>query len=133
MNRVLVDSEVANLKYLFLILGIGFAQPWRTSPSSYGLLSNRADPTNGSWMALNAQSAGERSVTLAVMIMSANTAGIIGSQLFREDDGPLYRNGWGAILGLVTVALVTTVAANVMYMVLNRRGKTRGKGQVYQQ
>ena len=39
-------------------------------------------------MALNTKSAGERSITMAVFIMAANAAGIIGSQLFREDDGP---------------------------------------------
>lgn len=73
------------------------------------------DPVNGSWMSLNAKSAGERSVTLAILIMSANTAGIIGSQLFQSEDGPLYRAGWTAILLLLTVALFASIIANAQY------------------
>lgn len=82
------------------------------------------DPVNGSWMALNAGSAGERSITLAILIMSANTSGIVGSQLFQQQDGPRYRTGWTAILGLVTAAVVSAVAANLQYWLLNRRRPT---------
>lgn len=53
--------------------------------------------------------------------MSANLAGIIGSQLFREGDGPYYPKGWTAILSLVTVAFVMSAVANAQYFFLNRR------------
>ena len=86
---------------------------------------------NGSWMSLNAKSAGERSVTLAVFIMSANTAGIIGSQLFRSQDAPLYRGGWTAILSLVSVSLVMSIAANVQYYMLNEKHRAVGERAEY--
>ena len=76
-------------------------------------------------MALNAGTADERSVTMAILIMSANTSGIIGSQLFQQQDGPLYRTGWSVILALVTVALVASIAANAQYYFLNGRRFTR--------
>ena len=79
------------------------------------------DPTNGSWMALNASTAGERSLTMAVLIMSANTAGIVGSQIFQQADRPLYRTGWTVIVSLVSLALVASVFANAQYYFLNRR------------
>lgn len=58
---------------------------------------------------------------MAILIMSANTSGIIGSQLFQQKDGPLYRTGWTAILGLVSVALVASFVANVQYYLIKRR------------
>ena len=90
-----------------------------------------SDPVNGSWMALNTLSAGERSVTMAVLIMSANTSGIVGSQLFQQQDGPLYKIGWSAILGLVSLALASSAVANVQYFWLNRRGRTIDKKRPY--
>jgi hypothetical protein len=78
-------------------------------------------------MALNARSAGERSITLAIFIMSANCSGIIGSQLFQQDDKPLYRMGWTVVVSIISVALFFTVFANVQYWVLNRRRRHDGK------
>ena len=74
---------------------------------------NLLDPVNGSWMSLNASSAGERSITLAVFIMCANLAGIIGNQLFRSEDAPLYRTGWTVILALVSFAFLASLVANI--------------------
>jgi len=71
-------------------------------------------------MALNTLSAGERSVTMAILIMSANTSGIVGSQLFQQQDGPLYQVGWTAILALVSLALASSAVANFQYLWLNR-------------
>lgn len=76
-------------------------------------------------MALNTNSAGERSITMAVLIMSANTSGIIGSQLFQQQDGPLYKTGWTAILSLVTFALVCSIIANIQYYIFNGRRLAR--------
>jgi hypothetical protein len=88
-------------------LGIGFSNVWH--------------PCNASWVALNARTPGERSIRMAMMIMSANAAGIIGSQLFQSDDGPLYHTGWAAIAGIVCFGVVMAVVCNVQYYVLNRR------------
>lgn len=84
------------------------------------------DPVDSSWLALNARTPGERSITLAIIIMSANCSGIIGSQLFQSDDKPLYRTGWTAIVALTSVALFFTVWANVQYRLLNRILRRKG-------
>lgn len=83
-------------------------------------------------MSLNAETAGERSITMAVLIMSANTAGIVGSQIFQQQDRPLYRTGWSVILALITLSLVMSVVANIQYRLLNRRQKSAGKEFRYQ-
>jgi len=56
-------------------------------------------------MALNTETSGERFVTMAVLIMSANTSGIVGSQIFQQEDRPLYRNGWTIIITLASFSL----------------------------
>ncbi|KAK1833850.1 hypothetical protein QBC39DRAFT_424607 [Podospora conica] len=111
-NRLLITSTDRNLRFAFITLSIAFSSNWH--------------PTNGSWMALNAPTAGERSLTMAVLIMSANTAGIVGSQLFQQADRPLYRTGWTVIVALVSLALVASVAANAQYYFLNKRRRVRG-------
>jgi hypothetical protein len=82
---------------------------------------------NGSWLALNAKTAGERSITLAIFISSANIAGIIGSQIFQAEDAPLYKTGWTVILVLVSLALLMSILANLQYWLLNRFQKKAGK------
>lgn len=76
---------------------------------------------NASWLALNAKSPGERSIRMAMIIMSANTAGIIGSQLFQARDAPKYHTGWAAIVGVIATGFVLSLVANVQYWYLNRK------------
>ncbi|OCK94865.1 uncharacterized protein K441DRAFT_558906, partial [Cenococcum geophilum 1.58] len=94
-----------------LLLWWGFTYLELESEPLY--LHSLKDPINGSWMALNACSVGERSITLAIFIMSANTLGIIGSQLFQAKNALLYRVGWTIIVALVSLAVVFAVVANV--------------------
>ncbi|EEH36394.2 arylsulfatase [Paracoccidioides lutzii Pb01] len=51
-------------------------------------------PINGSWLAVNSRLAEERSITMAVFNMAASATGIVGSQIFRQKDRPLYVIGW---------------------------------------
>lgn len=70
---------------------------------------------------------------MAIMIMAANCSGIIGSQLFRSDDAPVYKRGWSVIVALTSVALVFAAIANVQYRMANRRKKRNPErgGRVY--
>ena len=115
--RLLVYDPNGRTRFAILILAYAFSSIWH--------------PVNGSWMSLNAESAGERSITMAILIMSANTAGIIGSQLFQESDAPLYPIGWTAIVLLVSISLSAMIVANIQYRVLNRQLRKEGKEQRY--
>ena len=70
---------------------------------------------------------------MAVFIMSANTSGIVGSQLFQQGDRPYYPIGWSLIVALVSLSLVSASVANGQYWLLNRRLKARGvsEAQLY--
>lgn len=63
---------------------------------------------------------------MAIVVMSANLAGIMGSQLFQSQDAPFYPHGWNSIAGLVSVALVFSAFANAQYFFLNRRLRRKG-------
>ncbi|GJC81172.1 putative uncharacterized transporter YOL163W [Colletotrichum liriopes] len=88
---------------------------------SWPELRSAVHPVNGAWVSANAKSAGERSITMAILIMAANCSGIVGKQLFREEDAPKYRQGWTVITGLTTVAVACGIWANVQYYILNKR------------
>lgn len=116
-NRIVVFSNNVQIRFAMLVTAYMWSQIWH--------------PINGSWMALNSRSAGERSITLAIMIMSANAAGIIGSQFFRANDAPDYEFGWTLIVALVSVAFFCTIWANFQYWYLNRREAKKGSDLRY--
>ena len=89
------------------------------------------DPVNGSWLALNARTAGERSITMAMFIMAANCSGIVGSQLFQSSDAPYYPVAWTAIICMTSAAIVFCIIANLQYRILNRRRSQEDTGGEY--
>lgn len=84
------------------------------------------DPINASWVSINAKTPEERTISMAIVVMCANLAGIIGSQLFQSQDAPYYPHGWNAIAGCVAVALFFSWVANAQYFFLNRRLRKKG-------
>jgi MFS transporter, ACS family, DAL5 transporter family protein len=80
---------------------------------------------NGSWVSLNAKTAGERSISMAVHIMAANCGGIVGKQIFREEDAPVYRQGWRLVVILTSVAALCSLLANLQYYFGNGRKLAR--------
>ncbi|KAH6683625.1 major facilitator superfamily domain-containing protein [Plectosphaerella plurivora] len=78
------------------------------------------DPLHGSWLAMNCQTQAERSITMAIHIMGANLAGVIGGQFFRsEDTPPYYPRGWTVIVAMTVVAVAAAIFANAQYLLLN--------------
>ncbi|KAG9254867.1 alternative sulfate transporter [Emericellopsis atlantica] len=111
-NRSIIDTGSNSAKYAVLVLIIGTSFNWH--------------PVNGSWMSLNARSAGERSVSMAIFVMSANCAGIVASQIFQAEDAPQYRTAWTVVLSLSSVGLVACCLTNLQYWLLNRRNRKTG-------
>lgn len=73
-------------------------------------------------MAMNCRTEAERSITMAIHIMGANLAGIVGAQFFRSDDSPpYYPRGWTVIISTVAAAVAAIAFANAQYILLNRR------------
>lgn len=76
---------------------------------------------NVGWLAVNCTSPQMRSVSMAVMIMSANCAGISGAQVFRSEDKPLYRHAFSALVAMAAFAWVFVVAQIAWYYSSNKK------------
>ncbi|XWX02426.1 hypothetical protein V2A60_010463 [Cordyceps javanica] len=115
------------------VLGFAFCLATRQLASStnrdlkYGVLICSAlwgsimHPLNGSWLAVNVRNPAERSIIMALLIMTVNTAGLAGAQIFQAQDGPLYRTGFTVIVSLASVGLVFAAISNTQYLWLNRK------------
>ena len=119
VSRCVVFSDNGHLRFGMLTAAYSFSQVWH--------------PINGSWMALNARSTGERSITMAILIMSANSAGIMGSQFFQPYDAPRYEQGFTLMLTMVSIAFFAMWWANIQYFLINRKAKREGSNVHYQQ
>jgi hypothetical protein len=62
---------------------------------------------------------------MAVYIMIANCAGIVGGPIFSENDAPIYRRAWTISVALLSAALFCGVLAHIQYYLLNRRAMRR--------
>lgn len=114
---VLATSSDKDAKYALLTCMLAVQTIWH--------------PVNGSWLAQNSRSPSERSITMAMFVMAANCGGIIGGQLFQTSDSPYYKNGWTAIVVLVSVAIASNIFANVQYRISNRKlAKADANGSV---
>jgi hypothetical protein len=58
---------------------------------------------------------------MALFVMTANTAGIAGAQIFQAHDAPLYQTGFTVILSLACVGVAAAIVSNLQYLWLNRR------------
>lgn len=58
---------------------------------------------------------------MAMLIMTANSAGIAGAQVFQAHDKPLYRTGFTVILAMGSLGLAAALVANAQYFWLNKR------------
>ncbi|WVQ82588.1 hypothetical protein IAT38_004718 [Cryptococcus sp. DSM 104549] len=75
---------------------------------------------NVTWVALNARTPAERSITYAVYIGCSNLGSVYGNQVFRASDAPLYRRAWAAILALGAIWSAVTLAQILQYQWSNR-------------
>jgi hypothetical protein len=53
--------------------------------------------------------------------MAANSGGLVGSQLLRGDDAPLYRRGFRVCVCLLSFALGVGILQHIQYRLSNRR------------
>lgn len=105
--KCLPDDTRRGTKYAMLTLASATCSWWHS--------------VNGSWIAVNARSPAERSVRMALFIMAANCAGIVGGQLFRSDDKPYYHRGWSIAVAFMVFSFAVVALLLVLYALANRR------------
>lgn len=83
-------------------------------------------PLNIAWMSLTCTDSEERALAMAMVIMAANTAGIYGAQIFRQDDKPKYRRGFSINLGVLSVGLSLAILRYFDELIQKRRARRNG-------
>ncbi|KJK75129.1 hypothetical protein H634G_09475 [Metarhizium anisopliae BRIP 53293] len=87
-------------------------------------------PVHNSWVQLNCREPGERSIAIAMWVMSAISGLMVGTQYFRAGDVPFYRTGLRTMIIMVSVGIVFAALQEAIYIIHNRRvaqGKNRGR------
>lgn len=57
--------------------------------------------------------------------MGANIAGIYGAQIFRQDDSPLYRRGFGINIAVLAVGLALAIVRYIDDTIRRRRSRNQ--------
>ncbi|KAI9897947.1 hypothetical protein N3K66_006307 [Trichothecium roseum] len=94
-NRIFTELGLRGVSYF----GVVWTQ-------TFGTFSH---PLNIAWMSLACTDSEERALAMAMVISGANVAGIYGAQIFRSDDSPLYRRGFGVNIGVLTLGVALAV------------------------
>ncbi|CCH44309.1 putative membrane protein [Wickerhamomyces ciferrii] len=78
-------------------------------------------PIQNTWLQLNCDSPQERSISIALWVMFAMIGLMSGSQLFRQDDKPLYQKGTLAMICMVFGGFLISLGQYLLYYHLNRK------------
>ncbi|PKS05148.1 hypothetical protein jhhlp_008515 [Lomentospora prolificans] len=96
LNRIFTELNKRGVRYFGVI--------WTQ------MCGNFPHPLNIAWMSLACRDSEERSLAMAMIIMSANIAAIYGAQIFQADDKPLYRRAFSLNIGLLALAMLLAAA-----------------------
>ncbi|KAK3940431.1 major facilitator superfamily domain-containing protein [Diplogelasinospora grovesii] len=91
-------------------------------------------PAHNTWLQLNCHEAEERSVSIAMWVMSANTGMMVGTWYYRGEDKPSYNNGLLIQICMVSFGLAAAMFQEATYIIHNRRaasGKHGVRPRVY--
>ncbi|KAH6645227.1 major facilitator superfamily domain-containing protein [Truncatella angustata] len=78
-------------------------------------------PIHNSWMQLNCEDPKERSISIAMWVMSAIGGLMVGTQYYQGNDSPLYLTGLRTQIVMVSVGIVFAAMQIVVYVIHNRR------------
>ncbi|KAL4950728.1 major facilitator superfamily domain-containing protein [Aspergillus filifer] len=80
------------------------------------------------WTSKNSNNVGTRTVSAAVYNMSVQMGNIIGNNVFRADDAPLYKRGYSVLLGLNLLGIAMFVVTKVYYIRRNEQREVVWRG-----
>ncbi|CZR53456.1 related to permease of the major facilitator superfamily [Phialocephala subalpina] len=80
-------------------------------------------PSHNSWVQLNCNDSGERSIAVAMWVMSAISGLMVGTQYFQGGDAPRYQTGLRTMIIMVSVGIAAALVQEVIYFTHNRRVK----------
>ncbi|KAI1249334.1 hypothetical protein MGN70_008946 [Eutypa lata] len=126
-NRRGASVAAAHLCYLIALVVARSVHPHVGKWSRWGLwtavnaLAVGYHPVHNSWVQLNCRDAGERSIAIAMWVMSAISGLMVGTQYFRGDDAPFYDTGLRTMIIMVAVGMFFALLQIAIYTIHNRR------------
>lgn len=87
-------------------------------------------PNVAAWMSNNLAGPAKRASGIGFMLTMANTAGIIGSFIYKEEEKPRYPTGYGTSLGLTVAGMVAALILEFGLWRSNTRNKKMTHGEI---
>lgn len=78
-------------------------------------------PITISWCSSNSNSVRSRAVSAALVNMFSQSASIVASNIYREDDAPLYRRGNSLLIYFAILAIIACIVARTYYVERNKQ------------
>ena len=102
--------------------GVKYAGTFLGALGIYPCISNTI-----TWCANNAEGVYKRGVTLGFVIGWGNLNGIVSSNIYREEDSPLYRPGHGTVLAYLTLFLFGGSVFTHFMLIQENKKRERGE------
>ncbi|CEJ59837.1 hypothetical protein PMG11_08440 [Penicillium brasilianum] len=122
-----ITVMIAISAYLIALVILRIAQPVASRWGKFGLwtavngLAVGYHPVHNAWIQIKCRTPEERSISLAMFVMSATSGLMGGSQIFRQDESSiLYPRGLLIMIGLVFLGLAFTALQELIYSLENR-------------
>lgn len=84
-------------------------------------------PVHNTWVQLNCKDPRERSISIAMWVMSAISGLMVGTQYYRADDLPFYSKGLKIQIVMVAIGMLFAIVQELVYIMYNRRALRRWK------
>ncbi|KAI8938530.1 hypothetical protein NX059_004416 [Plenodomus lindquistii] len=136
-NKRGLSVIIAQSLYLLILIITRSVHPYVGKWSRWGLWTSvnafaiGYHPVHNSWVQLNCQDPRERSISIAMWVMSAISGLMVGTQYYRADDLPFYSKGLRIQIIMVAVGMVFAILQMGVYIWYNKRllGRWAGKGR----
>ncbi|KAF2714586.1 MFS general substrate transporter [Pleomassaria siparia CBS 279.74] len=86
-------------------------------------------PVHNSWLQLNCKDPRERSISIAMWVMSAISGMMVGTQYFRPDDLPFYSKGLRTMIVMVATGITLAIVQEVVYLRYNNKALQKHKAE----
>ncbi|KAF1913441.1 major facilitator superfamily domain-containing protein [Ampelomyces quisqualis] len=132
-NKRGLSVVIAHVCYLIVLIVARSAHSLVGKWSRWGLwtaintLAIGYHPIHNSWLQLNCKEPGERSISIAMWVMSAMSGLMVGTQYYRGDDVPFYNKGLRIQIIMVAIGMFFAIVQHLVYVVHNRRAIKRWK------
>lgn len=122
---------IAHICYLVILIVTRSVHPTVGKWSRWGLWTTvnafaiGYHPVHNSWVQLNCKEAGERSISIAMWVMSAISGLMVGTQYYRGDDVPFYSKGLRIQIIMVAIGMLFAIIQELVYILHNRKALKR--------